>query len=77
VRGLTVSDRASLSLEQESRSHGDIATVALAAGGAALVAGAIVWLTAPHVRPADDAGWTLVPEVGRDTAQLLMRGRWQ
>jgi hypothetical protein len=46
-------DAEGLRLDDEGRSAGAISTVAFVAGGAALASGAIVFLTAPTIRPAD------------------------
>jgi hypothetical protein len=56
-------DAEGLRLDDEGRSAGTISTVAFIAGGAALVGGAVVFLTAPAARPSDGASASPRPAV--------------
>ena len=75
-----------VSLRDDARTAGNVATVAIGAGAAALVAGAILFLTAPSAggepdrpltRPSrDKAGTVLMPIVGPGIAALTVRGTY-
>jgi hypothetical protein len=59
----------------DARSLGDAATVAFGVGAAALVGGAVVWLTSPRAPPT--AGrLTVAPTVGRGAGGVAVAGTW-
>lgn len=56
---------------------GNIATVALVAGGVATAAGLVLWLTAPHSHASSSqAALSLVPVVGDGLGGAALRGAW-
>jgi hypothetical protein len=61
-----------LSQRDDARSAGDAASVLMIAGAAAVVAGAVVWFTAPSSRPASAAWVQVSPTLGG----LVARGAW-
>ncbi len=62
--------QAGVNQRNDARTFGDVATVSLIAGGAAVVAGAVVWFTAPHARPS--TGLEVLPTLGG----VVARGAW-
>jgi serine/threonine-protein kinase len=58
----------------DARSAGDAATVAFGLGAAALVAGGVLWLTAP--RPTHESGKPIALSVGATLGGMAMRGAW-
>jgi hypothetical protein len=60
---------------QDAQSAGDVSTIAFVVGGAALAAGAVLWLTAPR-SGTESRGVALVPGVGTRDATLSLGGRW-
>jgi tetratricopeptide (TPR) repeat protein len=63
-------------LLEEAQTAGDISTVALAVGGALLVGGVVVWLTAPSDSSQEAATLTLAPQLGPTQAGLSVRANW-
>jgi hypothetical protein len=53
----------------------DIATVGFAIGGAGLLAGAILWLTAPQ-KAVTVGGLSIIPSAGQASSGLVVRGGW-
>jgi serine/threonine-protein kinase len=58
----------------DGKSAGNISTIALAAGAAALVGGAVLWLTAP--RGETKTGLRAAPIVARDGGGFAIQGAW-
>lgn len=65
-----------VSLRDEARSAGNIATVAYAIGAVSLAAGAVIWLTAPKPKKAVRAPTTAELHVSPSVGGLTMYGRW-
>jgi serine/threonine-protein kinase len=63
-----------LSLTSDARSAATAATIALVAGGAAVAAGVVVWLTAPRSHPT--SGLRLAPAVALSYGGLALDGAW-
>jgi serine/threonine-protein kinase len=63
-----------LSLTSDARSAATAATIALVAGGAAVAAGVVVWLTAPRSHPT--TGLRLAPVVALSYGGLALDGAW-
>ena len=61
-----------VSQRDDARSAGDAASVLMIAGAAAVVAGGIVWFTAPSSRPATAAWVQVSPTLGG----IMARGAW-
>jgi hypothetical protein len=68
-------DAAGLGLRDDAIRNGTISTIAFAAGGAALITGAILWLTAPS-NARSRGGLRAAPTVGANTMGLNLRGEW-
>jgi hypothetical protein len=68
-------DAAGLGLRDDAFRDGTISTVAFAAGGAAALTGAILWLAAPK-DTSSRTGLRAVPSVGTNAAGLTLQGRW-
>jgi hypothetical protein len=68
---------AGVSLSKTAVTDGNVSTVALAIGGAAVLTAAVVWLTAPKSTPATTArAWHLTPAVGARSGELVLAGAW-
>jgi len=68
---------AGIAQRSEARTRGDIATVGFAAGGAALVAAGVVWLTSGSSGPvAASSRLSPAPTLAPGLAMLSMRGRF-
>ncbi len=66
-----------LAANDDAKGAGTLATVGFIAGGALLAAGAVLYLTAPSAKPAQQsAAWTVSPLAGRGEGGLLLRGAW-
>ncbi len=70
-----------LRLQSEANDTANISNIAFAAGGAALIAGVVVYLTAPSAPPATPAKTGTLrlrvdPAFGPETAGLSVRGAW-
>ena len=63
-----------ISQRNDARTSGNVASVAVSVGAAALVGGAVIWLTAPHGSqpPASSARIGLAPSLGG----ALLQGAW-
>jgi len=61
-----------VTLSQDAYHDGNIATIALGIGAAAVVGGAVLWLTAPSA----PASVSIAPTVGRGSACLGLTGAW-
>jgi hypothetical protein len=66
-------DQTGVDLRNSARSAGDVATVAIGVGAAALVAGCVLYFTAPS---GDKPRALLVPSAGPGTAGLTLVGRY-
>jgi hypothetical protein len=64
-----------LSLTDDAKSAATISTIAFAAGGAALAAGVVLWLTAPS-GGASRTGVRLAPAVGSGYGGVALGGAW-
>jgi hypothetical protein len=62
-----------VSARNDARSQGDVATLAFGVGAAAVVAGAVLWLTAPHAG-SDRQGTSLL--VAPTLGGAALRGTW-
>ena len=69
-------DATGLGLRDDAFRDGTISTIAFAAGGAALVTGAILWLTAPRDASSRTGRLRAAPTVGQNTLGLTLGGRW-
>ena len=70
-------DAVGLGLQDAAFKDGTISTIAFAAGGAALLTGAILWLTAPShgsAPPTSSAGLRATPHVGPNAMGLTVSG---
>jgi hypothetical protein len=67
-----------LQLTSDAKSAATVSDVALAAGGAAVVAGLVLWLTAPSSSPGapTTTGVRVAPELARGYGGLWLRGGW-
>jgi hypothetical protein len=68
-------DPTGVSLRNDARSQGDAATLAFGIGAAALVAGGVLWLTAPSGQATRDSGapkLVLIPTLGG----AVVKGAW-
>jgi serine/threonine-protein kinase len=63
------------SLSQTAVSDGNVSTVLLSVGAAAVVGGGVLWLTAPR-KGAPAAGWTAAPIVTAHSAGAGITGVW-
>jgi len=57
----------------ESRDKAKLSSIFFAAGGAIVVTGIVVWITAPH---AEKAGVAIIPSVAPDSAGFVVSGRF-
>jgi len=62
-------------LSQDAVNDGNIASVALGVGAAAVIGAGVLWLTAPKAR-ATTTAWRVEPLAGRGTASVAVRGGW-
>jgi serine/threonine-protein kinase len=69
---------AGLSLTSDAKTFATVSTIAFSVGGAAVLGGAILWLTAPSssAAPRDGASLRIVPDATPSYAGALLRGRW-
>ncbi len=65
--------RQGVNARNDARSQGDVATLAFGVGAAAVVAGAVLWLTAPHTG-SDRSGTSLL--VAPTLGGAALRGTW-
>jgi hypothetical protein len=66
-------DPRAFDLRDDSRTAGNVATVAFVTGGALAAVGGVLWWTAPkHAAP----GIAFTPSVGRSSASLTVTARW-
>ncbi len=65
-------DRTGMNLLDEARTYATAANVGYAVGGAALVTGVVLFVTAPRSRPAP-AGWRVVPIATPEAAGVVLR----
>ena len=70
----SVCDASTIATLNDARNDATVSTVAFAAGGAALAAGIVIYLTAPHGAPS--TGLLLSPGGGGSMAGLTLRGGW-
>jgi hypothetical protein len=63
---------AGVAISQDAFHDGNVATIALGVGAAALIGGAVLWLTAPSA----PASVRITPTVGRASAGLGLTGDW-
>jgi hypothetical protein len=61
-------------ISQDAYHDGNIASVALGVGAAALIGGGVLWLTAPSASAA--ASVRVAPNIGRGSASLGVTGAW-
>jgi hypothetical protein len=59
-------DAQGISRRDDARAAGNAATLAVSLGAAAAVAGAVLWITAPHAAPEESshASWMIAPALG-------------
>jgi hypothetical protein len=69
---------AGLSLTSDAKTFATASTIAFSVGGAAVLGGAILWLTAPSssAAPPGSASLRIVPDAAPSYAGALLRGRW-
>jgi hypothetical protein len=60
----------------DGKSAGNVSTIALAAGAAAVVGGAVLWLTAPRGGEAKSGSVRAAPLVARDGGGFAIQGAW-
>jgi hypothetical protein len=73
-RTSTLCSPTGLTLTSDAKSAATAATVALIVGGAAVAAGAVVWLTAPHAHTG--SGLRVTPAVAQSYGGLTLDGAW-
>jgi tetratricopeptide (TPR) repeat protein len=67
-------DRAN-ALAGDARSRGNVATVLVGVGAAAIAGGVILWLTAPSGDPErDETAWRVIPSIGPGGTFVTLRG---
>ena len=71
-----VCDPAGASLRDSAIASGNVSTVAISVGAAALVGGAILWLTAPKATPARAGKIRPAPMVGSAGTGIALGGVW-
>jgi hypothetical protein len=69
-------DRHGVELNDEAKSAATIATVGYAAGGALVIGGVVLYLTAPRASAPGTAGVRVVPVLGAGSAGLGATGAW-
>jgi hypothetical protein len=69
---LNVCNATGVAERNDARSAGNIATVAFGVGAAALVAGGVLWFTAPHGSRPANAAFEIAPTLGG----FVARGAW-
>jgi hypothetical protein len=71
-------DAAGLQLQQEANTTANVANVAFAVGGAALIGGLVLFVTAPatKAKPETPSRVWVGPYVGLQTTALSVRGEW-
>jgi hypothetical protein len=75
-RTSTLCNQTGLSLTSDAKNDATLSTIAFGVGAAGLVAGAVLWLTAPKT-PVPAAGAVRVaPEVGRSYGGVSVGGAW-
>jgi serine/threonine-protein kinase len=65
-----------VSLRHDAKTAGTVSTAALAAGGAMVVGGVVLFFTAPSPKPAETARIVVMPRVARGDVGLMIEGRW-
>jgi len=68
-------DAAGLSLRDDALHNGTYSTIAFAVGGAALVGGIVLFVTAPKA-PSRQTGWHAAPMVGPGATGFNLQARW-
>lgn len=71
-----VCDAEGVQLHRQANTTANVANVAFAVGGAALVAGAVLFFTAPSNKEPSAARLSVGPAVGAGSAGLMLRGAW-
>jgi len=61
-------------LVSDARTYGNVSTVLVGVGAAAVVTGVVLWLTAPSGETPDEHAWLLTPSVDRDGVYVSIGG---
>ena len=69
-------DAPGLTLTHDARHRANVATLVSIAGGAAVIGGVVLYLTAPHGKRADEHALYLTPVVGADGGAVVFGGRY-
>jgi len=75
-RTSTLCDQAGLDLTDRAKSAATLSTIGFGVGAVGVVAGAVLFLTAPSAPKQATEGWRIVPIVGANGAGVTVRGAW-